>query len=173
MLERLKVTSIIAFLAMVFIIGCGKTGTQTSDKPKDENNQTVQTPVTGTESNNAPDVNKTETETGSNKTDEINTKTEVNSTNSGDVTVIKLPTIQCDNCKKNITKALNKVDGVSGFAISVEGKTAKIKFDKSKTDISKIENAITAAGYDVNDKKADPEAYAKLDDCCKLPKDRK
>ena len=45
--------------------------------------------------------------------------------------------------------------------------------DKSKTDLGKIEGAITAAGYDANDKKADPEAYKELDDCCKLPKDRK
>jgi copper chaperone CopZ len=89
------------------------------------------------------------------------------------IAVVRIPTAQCDECKDNITKALKKVDGVGDFNIDVDKKVAKIKFDMSKTDVSKIENAITAAGYDANDKKADPEAYKNLDDCCKMPKDRK
>jgi len=32
-----------------------------------------------------------------------------------------------------------------------------VNFDKSKTSLDKIENAITSAGYDANDKKADPK----------------
>jgi hypothetical protein len=48
-----------------------------------------------------------------------------------------------------------------------------VNFDKSVTNLGKIENAITAVGYDANSKKADPDAYSKLDDCCKLPQDRK
>jgi len=91
---------------------------------------------------------------------------------SEEVTV-NLPTIQCNTCKKNITKALKKDEGIKEFKIDVEGKNAKISFDKSKTDLGKIEKLITAAGYDANDKKSDPEAYNNLDDCCKLPKDRK
>jgi hypothetical protein len=47
-----------------------------------------------------------------------------------------------------------------------------VKFDKEVTDLNKIENAITAAGYDADNKKANPDAYAKLDDCCKKPEDR-
>ena len=57
--------------------------------------------------------------------------------------------------------------------VDKDEKVAHINYDKSKTDLTKIENAITMACYDANDKKADPTAYQNLDDCCKLPKDQK
>ncbi len=57
--------------------------------------------------------------------------------------------------------------------VDKDKKIAHIEFDKSKTNLSKIEDAITAAGYDANDKKKDMKAYENLDDCCKLPKDQK
>lgn len=87
--------------------------------------------------------------------------------------IIKLPSIQCSMCKKTITKALKKIDGVTTIEVDVDGKTAHIHYLKEKTNITKIENVITSAGYDANDKKANPKAYENLDDCCKLPKDRK
>lgn len=86
---------------------------------------------------------------------------------------INLPSMQCGTCKKNIETAVKKLDGIETVNVVVKEKTAHINYDKSKTDLMKIESTITAAGYDANDKKADPEAYKELDDCCKLPKDRK
>ncbi len=86
---------------------------------------------------------------------------------------IKLPSMQCNICKKNIEKAVNKVPGTIDVKVDKNEKVAHVNFDKSKTDLSRIENAITMAGYDANDKKADPSAYQNLDDCCKLPKDQK
>lgn len=88
-------------------------------------------------------------------------------------TMINLPTMQCSICKKNIEKAVNKVPGTIDVKVDKDKKVAHINYDKSKTDLSKIENAITMAGYDANDKKADKDAYNNLDDCCKLPKDQK
>lgn len=93
---------------------------------------------------------------------------EVNTTSNHEKAVVQLPTIQCDMCKKTITKALQKVDGVHEIDINIEGKVANVMYDKNKTDFAKIENAITGAGYGANDKKADPAAYEKLDDCCKV-----
>ncbi len=81
---------------------------------------------------------------------------------------VSVPTIQCGTCKKNITTALNNIDGVSKVVVDMKKKTAAVTFDDSKTNLEAIENAITSAGYDANDKKADPEAYEKLDDCCKV-----
>lgn len=86
---------------------------------------------------------------------------------------IKLPSMQCNICKKNIEKAVNRVPGTIDVKVDKNEKVAHINYDKSKTDLSKIENAITMAGYDANDKKADKDAYNNLDDCCKLPKDQK
>jgi mercuric ion binding protein len=95
--------------------------------------------------------------------------TEVKSTSNDEKATVQLPTIQCNQCRKNITNALKKVDGVTDFNIDVKGKVMNVSFDKTKTDLVKIENAVTMAGYDANDKKADPVAYEKLDDCCKVP----
>lgn len=81
---------------------------------------------------------------------------------------VNVPTIQCGTCKKNITKALNNLDGVTSVKIDMKKKTAAVTFDDSKTNAGAIEDAITAAGYDANDKKADHDAYERLDDCCKV-----
>jgi copper chaperone CopZ/outer membrane murein-binding lipoprotein Lpp len=86
---------------------------------------------------------------------------------------IDIPTAQCDNCKKNLDKALKKVSGLKSFEVDIDQHMIHVYYDKKITDINKIENAITSAGYDANKKKANPDAYAKLDDCCKKPEDRK
>ena len=85
---------------------------------------------------------------------------------------ISLPTIQCGTCVRTIEKALDKTEGVLNIDIDVENKKATVTFNDSKTNLSKIEDAIVKAGYGVNDKKADETAYEKLHSCCKLPKDR-
>ena len=86
---------------------------------------------------------------------------------------VSLASMQCGMCKKNIETAVKKLDGVKSINVDKNSKVAHVDYDKNVTDLGKIETTITAAGYDANDKKADPEAYANLDDCCKLPKDRK
>jgi copper chaperone CopZ len=117
----------------------------------------------------------------SDKTDatnkDANTETTENKTednmSGGEMTMVNVPSVQCNSCKKTITGALKETDGVKEVDVDVKGKTVKVMYDKSKTDLSKIEATIVGAGYDANDKKADKDAYAKLDDCCKLPEDQK
>lgn len=86
-----------------------------------------------------------------------------------DTTIIKVSSMQCGTCKKKITKALKQIDGVKEVDVNLETKEAKVTFDNSVVNVSQLENAITAAGYDANDKKADATAYEKLDECCKKP----
>ena len=93
-------------------------------------------------------------------------------TSGDDKTVIKLPSMQCGTCKKKITKALKQVDGVKDVDVNVDTKEAKVTYDNSVVNVSQLEGAITAAGYDANDKKADATAYDKLDECCKVPKEK-
>jgi copper ion binding protein len=90
----------------------------------------------------------------------------------GEYVEINLPTMQCNSCKKTIEKAVNKVDGINYVNVVVEDKIAKVKFDKSKTELGKIEDAITAAGYQANDKPEDKDAYNNLVDCCKKPENQ-
>ena len=116
--------------------------------------------------------NKTKSETSGEKS-EMKQNDNMSDKNSSDHIMINLPTMQCSTCKKNIETAVKKMDGIESINVVVKEKTAHINYDKSKTDLAKIESVITAAGYDANDKKANQEAYKELDDCCKLPKDRK
>ncbi len=88
-------------------------------------------------------------------------------TSANDKTEISVPTIVCGKCVKNVTKALKKVDGVYEVKVDLDSKKASVSFDNTKTTVSDLENAITAAGYDANNKTADSNAYEKLDDCCK------
>ncbi len=81
---------------------------------------------------------------------------------------VSLPTIQCTKCKKNIEKALVKIDGVGKPVVDVSGKILTVNFDAAKTNQEEIEKAVTLAGYQANDKPADKDAYDKLDDCCKI-----
>ena len=84
---------------------------------------------------------------------------------------IKVPTIQCKNCVANIEKALTGMEGVQSSKVNLESKLATVSYDGSKLGLGDLEKAITAAGYDANDKQRDPEAYDMLDVCCKEPKD--
>jgi mercuric ion binding protein len=81
---------------------------------------------------------------------------------------IKVPTVQCGTCKKNITNALNQIDGIKKIKVDISKKITVVTYDDTKVELGTIEDAITNAGYDANDKKANPEAYEKLDDCCKV-----
>ena len=80
---------------------------------------------------------------------------------------ISLPSIQCGMCAKTIKKALGKVEGVIESKIDLENKKVSVTFDDSKTSLDKLEEAITSAGYDANDKLSDADAYDKLSPCCK------
>ena len=45
--------------------------------------------------------------------------------------------------------------------------TFTVYYNGKKTSLEKIKTAITKLGFDADEMKADPEAYEKLDDCCK------
>ena len=84
---------------------------------------------------------------------------------------IKVPTIQCKNCVRNIEAALKNVEGVQSAKVDLAGKITTVGYDGSKLGLADLEKVITAAGYEANDKKRDAEAYDMLDACCKEPKD--
>ena len=81
---------------------------------------------------------------------------------------VNTPTIQCGMCQKTIERGLKKVSGVTHSAVDLETKITKIVFDKEKTDLSKIEKAISGLGYQANETLADPIAYEGLPGCCKI-----
>lgn len=137
------VTIVIMLFAVTLLFGCGKKESTENQNDKQQTNQTKEQDMQKSDNKNAEHV------------------------------MVKLPSMQCNICKKNIEKAVNKVPGTIDVKVDKNEKVAHINYDKSKTDLSKIENAIIMAGYDANEKKADKDAYNNLDDCCKLPKDQK
>jgi periplasmic mercuric ion binding protein len=86
--------------------------------------------------------------------------------------MVSIPTVQCGMCDMNITGALEKVSGVQEFLVNIDDKNVHVIFDEQKTDLTKIEKAISMVGYQANQTKADPTVYDALMGCCKLPKDR-
>ena len=88
-------------------------------------------------------------------------------TSGNEKTVISLPTIVCESCVSRVEKALKNIDGVIEYKVDLDGKSATITYDTDKTNVAALETAITAAGYDANDKKADEKAYDRLPGCCK------
>ena len=81
---------------------------------------------------------------------------------------IKIKTsAQCDMCKETIEKALAFEKGVKNSDLNVDTKVCTVKYDATKTTTDKIKIAISKAGYDADDVKADPKAYNKLSPCCK------
>lgn len=74
----------------------------------------------------------------------------------------------CGECKSIIEAALSKTKGVKKGSFDLEKKEVTVVFKPKKTDINQIRKAITMAGYDADDLKADQEAYDNLPKCCKV-----
>ena len=74
----------------------------------------------------------------------------------------------CESCAKTIDKALRHVDGVKEVSVDQEKKIVQVKFVPAQTNLESLEKAMTAAGYDANDRKRDAVAYEKLPSCCKI-----
>ena len=69
---------------------------------------------------------------------------------------VKLPSMVCGTCKKNIEKAVYRVDGVKEVAVDVDKKEATITFVSFQTNLQTIERAINDSGYDANETKRNP-----------------
>ena len=66
-----------------------------------------------------------------------------------------------------LEEAIYDEKGVKRVEIDEEKKTVTVYYNTNKTTPEKIKQAIAAVGFDADDVKADPDAYASLDECCK------
>lgn len=83
--------------------------------------------------------------------------------------MVKMPTVICDLCKERIETGLVKTAGIISVNVDPEAKMGHVNYDADQLDQSGVELAIAAIGYQANETLADPEAYAALPDCCRLP----
>ena len=58
----------------------------------------------------------------------------------------------CSSCEEHVNHAVSELEGIVEIKSSYEKGNAKVKFDKSKTNIEEIEKAINSTGYKVTDK---------------------
>jgi mercuric ion binding protein len=84
---------------------------------------------------------------------------------------IKVPTVQCEECKDRIENYVRHEDGVQKIVVDYKRKTAKVTFLTDRINVETIKTDIANAGYDADDVTANPESYQKLPTCCKKPED--
>lgn len=74
--------------------------------------------------------------------------------------------VVCEMCTTNIEKALS-FKGIEKLNVDLKTKIVTVSFDPQQTKPEQIRSAISKAGYDADDIKANPKAYKKLKKCCK------
>jgi len=74
--------------------------------------------------------------------------------------------VQCEQCRERVTRELSKLEGVKKVKIDLTTQTVSVQYDGAKIQADEIRAALTAIGYDADDKRAQAEAYAKLPSCC-------
>ena len=75
--------------------------------------------------------------------------------------------MECDDCGYNIDTGIRKAKGIRKVKINPEESSVEVTYRSDKTTPDEIRAALAKVGFDADDVKADPEAYAKLDGCCK------
>jgi copper ion binding protein len=53
----------------------------------------------------------------------------------------------CDHCVRRVAQALQRVEGVSEVSVSREYARARVTFERTKTDIPALHDAILKSGY--------------------------
>ena len=133
-MKKLYLLTFIGLLLIAF--GCSKTE---SDKTMGNNENT--------ESQNVKEEAK--------QTDNQQTKTKENTSmnNQGEYKTVEIKTkgMFCSHCENTVKTSISKLDGIKEVIADAKTNTAKVTYDDSKTDIKAIENAITDAGYGVEE----------------------
>lgn len=82
-------------------------------------------------------------------------------------------TPQCEMCVSRIEKGLKRYSGIEDVKVLIDSALIVVQYNPEDIEPDKIRTAISKLGYKADDVKADPKAYAKFPNCCKLPEDRK
>ena len=133
-MKKLYLLTFIGLLLIAF--GCSKTESDKTMSNKEN-----------TESQNVKEEAK--------QTDNQQTKTKENTSmnNQGEYKTVEIKTkgMFCSHCENTVKTSISKLDGIKEVIADAKTNTAKVTYDDSKTDIKAIENAITDAGYGVEE----------------------
>jgi copper chaperone len=67
-----------------------------------------------------------------------------------ETTTIKVEGMSCGGCVKNVTGALEGIDGVQKAEVSLEQKQAVVSFDGAKVQRADLLQAVEDAGFDAS-----------------------
>jgi len=84
---------------------------------------------------------------------------------------IKVPTVQCDECKARIEKYVAHEEGILKVNVDYKKKVAVVTYLIDRTNVENVKALIANVGYDADDVTAEPDAYKRLPTCCKKPED--
>lgn len=73
----------------------------------------------------------------------------------------------CETCGQLFQVHLPEIKGVKSYELDDKTMTITVYYNPEKINLDEIRAAISNLGYDADDVKANPAAYAKLDGCCK------
>lgn len=79
----------------------------------------------------------------------------------------------CGMCKSRIEKAAKSVASVTKAKWDDEEGELTVTFDESKTSVSEIEKAVSAAGHDTDHTTTDAKTYDALPGCCQYDRPKK
>jgi mercuric ion transport protein len=84
-----------------------------------------------------------------------NTENKITLVNKSDIktTEFIISGMTCSSCEEHLNHEVNRLNGIVNSKASYENGNAIIKFDKTKTNETEIEKAISTTGYKVTDKK--------------------
>jgi len=73
----------------------------------------------------------------------------------------------CESCGGRILKELYNENGVKSTDVDPKANTITVVYDERKITLDIVREKISKLGFDADSIKADQDAVAKLDECCK------
>lgn len=85
--------------------------------------------------------------------------------------IIQTPSVVNEACALRVTEQLKRLHGIKFDSVSFDFEDGTLKLDYNSMVLARknIEMAITAAGFDANELKADPQAAGNLPPECREP----
>lgn len=74
---------------------------------------------------------------------------------------------ECEDCMPHIERDLRFTKGVVSSKVDVASQTITVYYNTKKTTPAALRKAISNAGFNADDVKANPKAEARLDECCR------
>ena len=66
-------------------------------------------------------------------------------------TTINISGMHCNNCVASVEKGINELQGIELVVVSLNDSNVIVKYEPTKTDLTKIEKAIEKRGYSIKE----------------------